>query len=111
MSASRLYRLTLGTTDDTVEPLPEQVPEYLLFSELADVVLSLESKLFLAKSRNPKRLFATHPRDRWKIHLERIRRLRNEAAHLRNISFQDIEDLLESLKEMRRDQLDFGILT
>jgi hypothetical protein len=107
-SVCRLYRITLGIGDQANEPTPEKVPEYLLFSELAEVVLMLENKLFLAKARNPKRLFATHPRDRWKTHLERIRRLRNEAAHLRNISFQDIEDLLESLKEMRRDQLDFG---
>ena len=47
---------------------------------------------------------------RWPGYLTRVRRLRNDAAHLRNISFQEIEDLLKDLNEIRKDQLAFGII-
>jgi len=33
--------------------------------------------------------------------------LRNQAAHLRNVTFQDMEDLLATVNEMGRDMLDY----
>ena len=90
------------------EPTPEQVVGCLTFAELGDLLQSLTDKVFLEKPRSKR--MVEPPRKRWPVYLTTIRRLRNEAAHLRNIGFQDIEDLLEILDAIRQDQLDFLII-
>jgi len=90
------------------EPTPEQAVGCLTFGELSAILQSLTDRVFLDKPRSNR--FIDSPKKRWPDYLTKVRRLRNEAAHLRNISFQDIEDLLEILTAIRRDQLDFLIV-
>jgi hypothetical protein len=90
------------------EPTPEQAVGCLTFGELSAILQSLTDRVFLDKPRSNR--FIDSPKKRWPDYLTKVRRLRNEAAHLRNISFQDIEDLLEILNAIRRDQLDFLII-
>jgi len=89
-------------------PTPEQAVGCLTFAELSAILQSLSDRVFLDKPRSNR--IIDPPKERWPDYLTKVRRLRNEAAHLRNISFQDIEDLLEILDAVRRDQLDFLIV-
>lgn len=89
----------------TADPTPDQIVDCLTFAELAALLQSLSSRVFLEKARTGR--IVDPPHKRWPDYLTKVRRLRNEAAHLRNISFQDVEDLLEILRAVRRDQLDF----
>ena len=90
------------------EPMPEAAIECLTFSELSASLQSLTDRVFLDKPRSDRVIDS--PKKRWPDYLTKVRRLRNEAAHLRNISFQDIEDLLGILNAVRRDQLYFLIV-
>jgi hypothetical protein len=90
------------------EPTPEQSIGCLTFAELASILQSLADQVFLDKPRSNR--ITDSPKKRWPDYLTKVRRLRNEAAHLRNISFQDIEDLLGILDDIRRDQLDFLVI-
>ena len=90
------------------EPNPEQVVGCLTFAELSNLLQTLTDGLFLEKPRSNR--IIEPPRKRWPDYLTKVRRLRNEAAHLRNIGFQDIEDLLEILDAIRQDQLEFLII-
>jgi hypothetical protein len=90
------------------EPTPEQGVGCLTFAELSALLQTLADRLFLNKPSSGR--IIDSPKKRWPEYLTKVRRLRNEAAHLRNISFQDIEDLLEILNAVRRDQLDFLII-
>jgi hypothetical protein len=90
------------------DPTSEQAVDCLTFNQLKDLLQTLSAKVFLDKPRT-KRL-GDPPSKRWPGYLTRVRRLRNDAAHLRNISFQDIEDLLKDLNEIRKDQSAFGII-
>ena len=90
------------------EPTPEQTVGCLTFAELSAILQSLTDRVFLDKPRSNR--IIDPPKKRWPDYLTKVRRLRNEAAHLRNIGFQDIEDLLEILNAVRRDQLDFLIV-
>jgi len=99
------YRANLGAENNDDEPTPEDIVGYLTFSELSDLLQSLAERVFLDKPRSNR--MVDIPKKRWPDYLAKVRRLRNEAAHLRNIGFQDIEDLLEILDEIRKDQLDF----
>jgi len=103
-----IFRETYGLENANAEPTPEQAVSCLTFSQLSDLLQKLSTKLFLEKPRS--KLSAEPPSKRWPGYLARVRRLRNDTAHLRNISFQDIEDLLRTLGDIRRDQLDFGII-
>jgi hypothetical protein len=98
---------SLGT-GERKEPTPEQTVGCLTFAELAAILQTLTSRVFLDKPRSNRLIDS--PKKRWPDYLTKVRRLRNEAAHLRNIKFQDIEDLLESLNAIRRDQLEFLIV-
>lgn len=99
-----VFAASLGTGQRT-EPTPEQTVGCLTFAELAAILQTLTEKVFLEKPRLNR--IIEPPKKRWPEYLTKVRRLRNEAAHLRNISFQDIEDLLEILDEIRKDQLAF----
>ena len=90
------------------EPTPEQTVGCLTFAELSAILQSLTDRVFLDKPRSNR--IIDPPKKRWPDYLTKVRRLRNDAAHLRNIGFQDIEDLLEILNAVRRDQLDFLIV-
>lgn len=98
---------SLGT-GERKEPTPEQTVGCLTFSELAAILQKLAGRVFLDKPRSNR--IVDSPKERWPDYMTKVRRLRNEAAHLRNISFQDIEDLLGILNAIRRDQLDFLIV-
>lgn len=103
-----VFRESQGLESTMAEPAPEQVVGCLTFAELADLLQSLTDKVFLEKPRSKR--MVEPPKKRWPVYLTKVRRLRNEAAHLRNIGFQDIEDLLEILDTIRQDQLDFLII-
>jgi hypothetical protein len=90
------------------QPTPEQTVGCLTFAELSAILQSLTDRVFFDKPHSNR--IIDSPKKRWPDYLTKVRRLRNEAAHLRNISFQDIEDLLEILNAIRRDQLDFLIV-
>ncbi len=103
-----VFREAHGLENANSEPTPEQAATCLTFRQLSDLLQTLSKKLFLEKPRS-KRLVEP-PCKRWPGYLARVNRLRNDAAHLRNISFQDVEDLLQTLDAIREDQLDFGII-
>jgi hypothetical protein len=89
-------------------PMPEHAVEWLTLAELSALLQKLADRVLLDKPRSGRMIDS--PKKRWPDYLTTVRRLRNEAAHLRNISFQDIEDLLDILNAVRRDQLDFLIV-
>jgi hypothetical protein len=104
----RVFRDSQGPVATMDEPNPEQVVGCLTFAELSDLLQTLGDSVFLEKPRSNR--IIVPPRKRWPDYLTKVRRLRNEAAHLRNIGFQDIEDLLEILDAIRQDQLEFLII-
>lgn len=79
--------------------------DYLTLDQLGRLVLSLMGQVFprltddLAKKR---------VRENWQEGVAKVRRLRNQVAHLRNVGFQDMEDLARTLERMRRDVIDYG---
>jgi len=103
-----VFEESYGLNTPSVEPTPEQTVNFLTFSELSALLQSLEERVFLSESKS--KLMITPPKKRWPDYMTKVRRLRNEAAHLRNISFQDIEDLLRILDSIRRDQIEFLII-
>jgi hypothetical protein len=56
-----------------------------------------------AKESTPNKLKTS-----WTEGISRIRRIRNQVAHHRNVSFQDTEDLLITINSMRQDIFKFG---
>jgi hypothetical protein len=87
------------------EPPVERIVEYLTFNELSDLIQSLCPNIFPNWSKEiPGR---QPPAKSWPAHLARLRRLRNRSAHLRKVTFQDMEDLLITTREMRRDMKDY----
>jgi hypothetical protein len=96
---------TDGNGGSIAEPPLEKIIEYVTFGELSTLVLSLCPDVF----PNWKREVGGRqsPTRSWPAHLARLRRLRNQSAHLRNVTFQDMEDLLTTVKEMRRDMLGY----
>lgn len=105
---SRVCRLHTELDENPRElqdPPLEKVAEYLTFNELGDLILNLCPEVFPnwgkeTSGRQP-------PAKRWPTYLARLRRLRNQSAHLRNITFQDMEDLLSTSEEMRRDMIEY----
>jgi energy-coupling factor transporter ATP-binding protein EcfA2 len=90
-----------GNDGATQEPTVEMIVEYLTFNELSNLIQSLCPKIFPNWSKEmPGR---QPPAKSWPAHLARLSRLRNQSAHLRNVTFQDMEDLLTATREMRRD--------
>jgi len=102
-----VFQESFSPENPSAEPTPEQTIGCLTFSELSDLFQSLADKVFLEKARSSR--IVDSPKKRWPEYLAKVRRLRNEAAHLRNIGFQDIEDLLQTLEAIRQDQSDFSI--
>jgi hypothetical protein len=82
-----------------------QAIDYLTLDQLGTLVIGLTDGVFprLTKDADKKQL-----RDRWLEGVAKIRRLRNQVAHLRNVSFQDMEDLVGTVQNMRRDVISYG---
>lgn len=82
-----------------------QCIEFLTFDQLSNLVLGLSDEVFpdTKEEIERKRL-----RDRWSEGISKVRRLRNQVAHLRNVGFQDMEDLTGILEWMRRDIIKHG---
>jgi hypothetical protein len=81
--------------------------EYLTFNELGTAFLDvLERRLAgkQGKGINPAQFS-----ERWREHLAKLQRMRNCVAHLRNIPFQDMEDITRTLVSMRNDLLQLGV--
>jgi hypothetical protein len=101
-----LHSLEIGSNGDaTHEPTEGRIVEYLTFNELSKLIRSLCPKVFPnwgkeTPGRQP-------PAKSWSAHLARLSRLRNQSAHLRNVTFQDMEDLLTTIRELRRDMKDY----
>ena len=87
------------------EPTVEKIVQYLTFNELSNLIQSLCPKIFLDWSKEI--LGRQPPAKRWPAHLARLGRLRNQSAHLRNVTFQDMEDLLTTIREMRWDMREY----
>jgi hypothetical protein len=82
------------------------VADYLTFNELADVLITLADRIFT--KRDPFKTDAEQPGKRWQGYLSTMRRLRNRTAHLRNVGFQQLEDLLSISRTMRSDLARFA---
>lgn len=95
-----LYRAGTGAVDRQMEPPVSELPDFLTFNELVDLLLSCKAEVFTTRAQPGD---ALPPADRWREYLARIRRLRNQTAHLRNVSFQDLEDLLATARAVRND--------
>jgi hypothetical protein len=79
--------------------------DYLTFDQLGTLAMALMEH---AMPRLRKDLDRKRVRDRWLEAIAKVRRLRNQVAHLRNVGFQDMEDLARTLDGMRRDVIDYG---
>ena len=79
--------------------------DYLTFDQLGGLVLGLMPEVFarMTKDNDKKKV-----RGSWQEGVAKVRRLRNQVAHLRNVGFQDMEDLTRTLEKMRRDIIDYG---
>ena len=82
-----------------------QCVDYLTLDQLGRLVLGLMEEVFphLGDALAKKRV-----RENWQESVAKVRRLRNQVAHLRNVGFQDMEDLARALERMRRDIIDYG---
>jgi len=92
-----------GVLDE--ELLPAQCIDHLTLDQLGRLVLDLMEHVFprVTDDLGKKRL-----RESWQEGVAKVRRLRNQVAHLRNVGFQDMEDLARTLERMRRDVIAYG---
>jgi hypothetical protein len=95
-----LYRKELCIADEQAEPPLSDVPAFLTLREMSDVLLRWKADVFSQRPAQGEELPAP---DRWKEYLARVQRLRNQTAHLRNVGFQDLEDLLANARAVRSD--------
>ena len=95
-----LYRKEFNIPDEQAEPSLSEVPAFLTLSELSNTLLSWKADVFSLQTSHGESLPAP---ERWREYLARIQRLRNQTAHLRNVGFQDIEDLLANVRAIRTD--------
>jgi hypothetical protein len=79
--------------------------DYLTMDQLGRLVLVLSEHVF---PRIPDEATAKRVKEGWQEALAKVARLRNQVAHLRNVRFQDMEDLARTLERMRRDVIDYG---
>ncbi|AEB08773.1 hypothetical protein [Desulfobacca acetoxidans] len=81
--------------------------DYLTFGELGAAILDNVGEVFPGLTTQPdskkQDLIA-----RWREYISRVRRLRNQVAHLRNVSFQDVEDLVNVVGYMRKDLIAYA---
>jgi hypothetical protein len=95
-------------SEEEDQPVPEhlRVIDYLTFGELGEVLLALIDRVFPGIADKPT-LKAT-VKQRWQESIAKVRRLRNRAAHLRNVAFQDMEDLVGTVEGMRKDLMAYA---
>lgn len=79
--------------------------DYLTLDQLGRLVLVLIDQVF---PRFPDEAASKRVKQGWQEALAKVTRLRNQVAHLRNVRFQDMEDLARTLDRMRRDVIDYG---
>ncbi len=82
-----------------------QCLDYLTLDQLGRLVLGLIDQVF---PRLPDEAAAKRVKEGWQEAIAKVARLRNQVAHLRNVGFQDMEDLARTLERMRRDVIDYG---
>lgn len=106
-----------GNADDNAHHISRI--DYLTFDQLGHLVLNLKNEVFpdlndsraSERRRQPKYRCTSEPSDligNWRADVAKIRRLRNQVAHLRNVGFQDMEDLARTLERMRTDLILYG---
>lgn len=97
-----LYASELGIElTPEIEPPLSKAVSYMTFGELSNLILSLETTAFPRWQK--KEIGKDPPGKRWPGYMALLRRLRNQSAHLRNVAFQDTEDLLVAVREIRKD--------
>ncbi len=79
--------------------------DYLTLDQLGRLALMLIDQVF---PRFPDEVVAKRVKEGWQEALAKVARLRNQVAHLRNVRFQDMEDLARTVDRMRRDVIDYG---
>ena len=80
--------------------------EFLTLAELGDVLMQSFDAVFPRAAADAHKKSTV--KDRWLESLAMVRRLRNDVAHLRNVSFQDMEDLAGTVERMRKDLIEFS---
>jgi hypothetical protein len=104
-------RVTIMMEKDGVEEDGHSLPHhlrcinYLTFGELGDVLVDQLDRVFPGAAVDDG--VRGRLKERWRENISKVRRLRNRVAHLRNIDFQDMEDLVGTVESMRRDLLDY----
>lgn len=89
---------------DEGSPHTECIP-YLTLDQLGLLVLGLMDEVFPRLEGDGAK---QRVRETWREGVAKVRRLRNQVAHLRNVGFQDMEDLARTLERMRRDVIEYG---
>jgi hypothetical protein len=79
---------------------------YLTFNELEVVLVELLDEVFPAIASDD--LAKRRTKERWQENLSKLRRLRNRVAHLRNVGFQDMEDLVGAIESLRKDLIAYA---
>lgn len=80
--------------------------DYLTFWELGEMLLELFDPAFPQLAANTSLKIVI--KQKWRDDLVKIRRLRNRVAHLRNLAFQDMEDLAGTVEGMRKDLIRYA---
>jgi hypothetical protein len=90
------------------QPVPEHLRaiEYLTFGELGELLLALFDRVFPSLVEKP--AVKAVVKQRWQESIAKVRRLRNLVAHLRNVAFQDMEDLVVTVESLRKDLIEFA---
>ncbi|GEM_PF-2086771 len=103
-AASRMAKDDVGKDKDK-ELLPDHVRciEYLTLYELSVVFLDMLESIFTKRPKSDYEFGKLI--ERWRESLAKIQRMRNQVAHLRNIHFQDVEDIVRTIESMRKDLL------
>jgi len=105
---ARVNRMVAGVDLSGLEqsvPTHLHAVEYLTLTELGGVLLDLFEEVFSAYKGNEagrNRLKAT-----WQEYISKLSRLRNDVAHLRNVGFQDMQDLVGTVEKMRIDLIEY----
>jgi hypothetical protein len=79
---------------------------YLTFNELEVILVELLDEVFPAIASDD--LAKRRTKERWQENLSKLRRLRNRVAHLRNVGFQDMEDLVGAIEILRKDLIAYA---
>lgn len=102
-----LYANELGDVMELAgDPPLAKTISYMTLSEVSNLIVSLEKLAF--PQWTGKEPGKDPPWKRWPSYMALMRRMRNQSAHLRNVAFQDTEDLLTALREMRKDINKYG---